>query len=197
MPAEAEAEPMEIDEQLFPVRPVPSWAQQIMAYLAEGKLPEDEAEARRIVGRSKGYTIINGEVYHRSATTVLQRCVEPEEGLEILREIHQGECGHHASSKALVAKAFRHGLYWPTAKSRCRTTGAEVPRVPALCKADSYSSVGTEDNPNKLPLLVFMVESTTGQMEPRTGKTVIALWSVHWRFGLKGRLILDLIRRRL
>ena len=79
-----------------------------MAYLAEGQLPADEAEARRIVGRSKGYTIINGEVYHRSATTVFQRYVEPEEGLEILREIHQGECGHHASSKALVAKAFRH-----------------------------------------------------------------------------------------
>jgi hypothetical protein len=33
----------------------------------------------------------------------------------MLREIHQGECGHHASSRALVAKAFRHGFYWPTA----------------------------------------------------------------------------------
>ena len=108
-PAEAEAQPMEVDEQLFPVRPIPSWAQPIMAYLAEGKLPEDEAEARRIVGRSKAYTIINGEVYHRSATTVLQRCVEPEEGLEILREIHQGECGHHASPRALIAKVFCHG----------------------------------------------------------------------------------------
>ena len=87
-----------------------------MAYLAEGKLPEDEAEARRTIGRSRAYTIINGEVYHRSATTVLQRCVDPEEGQEILREIHQGECGHHASSKALVAKAFRHGLYWLSAR---------------------------------------------------------------------------------
>ena len=102
---------------LFRSWPVSSWAKQIMDYLAEVKLPSDEAEARRVVGRSKAYTIINGEVYHRSATTVFQRCVEPEEGSEILREIHQGECGHHASSKALVAKAFRHGLYWPTAKA--------------------------------------------------------------------------------
>jgi hypothetical protein len=29
----------------------------------------------------------------------------------MLREIHQGECGHHASSRALVAKVFRHGFY--------------------------------------------------------------------------------------
>jgi hypothetical protein len=41
--------------------------------------------------------------------------VEPEEGKEMLVEIHQGECGHHASSRALVAKVFRHGFYWPTA----------------------------------------------------------------------------------
>ena len=29
-----------------------------------------------------------------------------------LREIHEGDCGHHAGSKSLVAKAFRHGFYW-------------------------------------------------------------------------------------
>jgi hypothetical protein len=44
---------------------------------------------------------------------IFQKCIEPEEGLELLREIHQGECGHHASSRAQVAKAFRHDFYWP------------------------------------------------------------------------------------
>jgi hypothetical protein len=44
---------------------------------------------------------------------IFQKCIEPEEGLELLKEIHQGKCRHHASSRALVAKAFRHGLYWP------------------------------------------------------------------------------------
>jgi hypothetical protein len=47
---------------------------------------------------------------------IFQNCVEPEEGIELLREIHQVECGHHASSGALVAKAFRHGFYWPIAQ---------------------------------------------------------------------------------
>jgi hypothetical protein len=47
---------------------------------------------------------------------IFQKCIEQEEGMELLREIHQGECGHHASSRALVAKAFRHGFYWPMAK---------------------------------------------------------------------------------
>jgi hypothetical protein len=33
------------------------------------------------------------------------------DGIEILREIHEGECGYHAAAKSLVAKAFLHGFY--------------------------------------------------------------------------------------
>jgi transcription antitermination factor NusG len=108
-------EMMEIDQAVFTVREVPSWARPIMDFLVDGQVSANEDEARRIARRSKGYTIINKEIYKRSGTGVLQRCVESAEGLEMLREIHQGECGHHASSRALVAKVFRHGFYWPTA----------------------------------------------------------------------------------
>jgi transcription antitermination factor NusG len=108
-------EMMEIDQAVFAVREVPSWACPIMDLLVSGQVPADETEVRRVTRRSKGYTIINKEIYKRSATGVLQRCVEAAEGLEMLQEIHQGECGHHASSRALVAKVFRHGFYWPTA----------------------------------------------------------------------------------
>jgi hypothetical protein len=108
-------EVMEIDQPVFTAREVPSWARPIMNFMVNGQLPADEAEARQVMRRSKAYTIINKEIYKRSATGVLQRCVKSAEGQEMLREIHQGECGHHASSRALVSKAFRHGFYWPTA----------------------------------------------------------------------------------
>jgi ribonuclease HI len=108
-------EVMEVDQPVFTAREVPSWAQPIMDFLVDGRLPADEAEARRVMRRSKAYIIINKEIYKRSATGVLQRCVESAEGQEMLWEIHQGECGHHASSRALVSKAFRHGFYWPMA----------------------------------------------------------------------------------
>jgi hypothetical protein len=108
-------EMMEIDQVVFTIREVPSWARPIMDFLVDGQVLADENEAHRVTRRSKGYTIINKEIYKRSVTGVLQRCVESTEGLEMLREIHQGECGHHASSRALVAKVFRHGFYWPTA----------------------------------------------------------------------------------
>ncbi|MFY0277425.1 hypothetical protein, partial [Escherichia coli] len=72
-----------------------------MAYLVDGILPAAEVEARQVVRRAKGFTIINKELYKRSVTGVLQRCVEPEQGRELLLDIHQGECGHHVSSRAL------------------------------------------------------------------------------------------------
>jgi hypothetical protein len=116
MSAEAMSiETMSVDEDVFTVRTVSSWVQPIVNYLVSGELLEPEDLARRIQREAKSYTIINGELYKRSVTGVLQRCVELAGGQEILRDIHQGECGHHASSRALVAKAFRHGFYWPTA----------------------------------------------------------------------------------
>jgi hypothetical protein len=45
------------------------------------------------------------------------RCIPQVDRIEILREIHEGECGHHAAARSLVAKAFRHGFYWPIAKA--------------------------------------------------------------------------------
>jgi hypothetical protein len=59
--------------------------------------------------------VLQGKLYKKSITGVLQRCVTPQEGQEILKDIHVGVCGHHASSRAIAAKAFRAGFYWLTA----------------------------------------------------------------------------------
>jgi hypothetical protein len=42
-------------------------------------------------------------------------CITRDEGCELLTEVHEGECGNHASSHMLVGKSFWHGFYWPTA----------------------------------------------------------------------------------
>jgi hypothetical protein len=89
---------MEIDQAVFTVGEVPSWVCLIMDFMVNGQVPTDEAKARRIQRTSKAYTIINNEMYKISATGVLQRCVKSAKGQEMLRENHQGECGHHASS---------------------------------------------------------------------------------------------------
>ena len=66
---------------------------------------------------AKAYKVHEGELYKKSTTGVLQRCISEEEGRQLLAEIHAGMGGHHAAARALVSKAFRTGFYWPTARA--------------------------------------------------------------------------------
>ena len=87
------------------------WTQPFLAYLTNQALPEDQNEARCIVRRSKAYKVHEGELYKKSSTGVLQRCISEEEGQNLLAEIHAGLGGHHAAARALVSKAFRTCFY--------------------------------------------------------------------------------------
>jgi hypothetical protein len=91
------------------------WMQPYLAYMVNKTLPEDTVQAKRIIRRSKAFIVLQGKLYKRSITGVLQWCVTPQEGQEILKDIHAGVCGHHANSRAIAAKAFRAGFYWLTA----------------------------------------------------------------------------------
>jgi hypothetical protein len=86
----------------------------------ERRLPDNLVEAKRIVRRFKAYTLVYGDLYKRSISGIFQRCIATDDEKALLREIHEGTCGHHASSRALVAKAFRAGFYWPTAAADAR-----------------------------------------------------------------------------
>src|SRR3954465_3204725 len=128
----------------------PSWAQPIRDFLVDGVLPEDSTEARQISRRSGAYTIINNELVRKSATGVFQRCLEEDRGLELLRDIHQGECGHHASSKAIVSKAFRHGFYWPAAHEAAERL-VKYCKGCQMFKAKSHQPASAlKNNPNSM-----------------------------------------------
>jgi hypothetical protein len=105
----------------------PLWAEPYLEYLVNKKLPEDEVQKRQIERRAKAYTIIDGQLYKRSTSGVFMKCISQVDRIEILREIHEGKYGHHAAARSLVAKAFRHGFYWPTAK-------ADADRIVELCQ---------------------------------------------------------------
>jgi ribonuclease HI/transposase InsO family protein len=106
-----EAEAMDIE-------PAPSqadWHDKYIAWMDRGGLPSDRSEARRIARMAKSFALIDGELYKRAASGILQRCVPILEGRELLRDIHAGICGHHTVPRTLVGNAFRQGFYWPTA----------------------------------------------------------------------------------
>jgi hypothetical protein len=56
-----EGSPPRLTEQVLLLEPL--WTKPFLAYLIDQQLPEDPVEARRIVRRSKAFTVVNGELY--------------------------------------------------------------------------------------------------------------------------------------
>jgi hypothetical protein len=57
-----------------------TWMQPYLAYIVNKTLPEDTVQAKRIIRRSKAFVVLQGKLYKRSITGILQRCVTPQEG---------------------------------------------------------------------------------------------------------------------
>jgi hypothetical protein len=92
------------------------WRNPFIDFILNQLVPDDKAERERITRRSANYVVIGSDLYRKAASTgILMKCILRSEGLQLLAEIHSGECGCHAASTNLVSKAYRSGFYWPTA----------------------------------------------------------------------------------
>jgi hypothetical protein len=90
------------------------WILELKAFLISSRLSEDESEAKRIVCQASGCYVKDGDLYRRCTNGIALKCISTHQGQELLRDIHAGECGHHASASILAAKAYRRGFYWPS-----------------------------------------------------------------------------------
>jgi ribonuclease HI len=93
------------------------WRAPIIAFLKGYYEPENENDEVKMKHRTRNYKIINEQLYKQGICEPLLKCISSEEGKELLSEIHSGICGNHAGARTIVGKAFRQGLYWPTAQS--------------------------------------------------------------------------------
>nr|GEZ58408.1 hypothetical protein [Tanacetum cinerariifolium] len=68
----------------------PTWMMELVNYLKEGTLPEDEKEARKIRLKARQYELMKGILYKRSFLTPWLRCVGPLQAEYVMKEIHEG-----------------------------------------------------------------------------------------------------------
>jgi hypothetical protein len=96
-PSAPEGEALCVEEERSGVAPNRNWQTSYLQYLHRGELPLYRAEARRLARRAKSFVLLRDgkELYYRSPSGILQRCIPIAEGQELLREIHSGACGHH------------------------------------------------------------------------------------------------------
>jgi hypothetical protein len=88
------------------------WRKPFIDFILNQLILDDKAERERITRRSANYIVIGTDLYRKAvSTSVLMKCILQSEGLQLLAEIHSGECGCHAASANFVGKAYRSGFY--------------------------------------------------------------------------------------
>ena len=58
--------------------PLDDWRTLYLNYLLHDTLPIDKTEARRLTRRAKSFVLVEGELYKRSHTGILQLCIPVE-----------------------------------------------------------------------------------------------------------------------
>ncbi|KAL0407721.1 UNVERIFIED_CONTAM: Gag-Pol polyprotein [Sesamum radiatum] len=105
---------IEEQEEIMCADPTPfSWKEEIIRFLTDGIEPENQKDAKALRRKASRFVMIDGELYKRGFSQPFLKCLTPEEGNYVLREIHEGMCGNHLGGKALAGKSLRQGFFWP------------------------------------------------------------------------------------
>ena len=83
----------------------------IVAYLRDGRLPEDRDEVRKLRIRVARYVLIDEMLYKIGFFQPCLRCLTLDESNYVLKEVHEGACGNHLGARALIHKIIRAGYY--------------------------------------------------------------------------------------
>jgi ribonuclease HI len=108
VPSTAEGEALRVEGEQNGVAPNQNWQTPYLQYLLRGELTLDKAEARRLVRRAKSFVLLGDEkeLYHRSPSGILQRCISVTQGQELLQEIHSGGLRSPCSTSDPRGKRF-------------------------------------------------------------------------------------------
>ncbi|XP_010681514.2 uncharacterized protein LOC104896463 [Beta vulgaris subsp. vulgaris] len=92
------------------------WMSPIIDYKKTCRLPLDPLEAKYVKARDKWFELWNETLYKKSFNRPLLKCITRKDGMEVLKELHEGACASHIGGRALGENALRTGYFWPTLK---------------------------------------------------------------------------------
>ncbi|XP_068476209.1 uncharacterized protein [Phaseolus vulgaris] len=97
-----------------------TWMTPYKRYLADGILPLEPEEGKKIKRNSAKYTLVDGELFRHGFTHPILVCVSGDQCSRIMAELHEGICGSHVGGRSLASKVVRARYYWPTVESANR-----------------------------------------------------------------------------
>jgi hypothetical protein len=126
------------------IEPAPvkaDWRDKYVAWMARGELPSDRAAARRIARMAKSFTLVDGELYKRAASGILQRSVPSPRGAS--------SCGTSTLGSVAILPRLVPSLAMLSAKA---FTGPPRSRTPARSYAPTRGASFTPASPT-FPLM--------------------------------------------
>ncbi|XP_010424375.1 PREDICTED: uncharacterized protein LOC104709463 [Camelina sativa] len=101
------------------------WQTKIIAYIADGIMPKDKWESRRLRVKSAHYTMLDGSLFRWDANGALLICVNTKDINDIMQEVHKGAGGNHSGGRSLALRIRRNGHFWPTMVADCTAFAAK------------------------------------------------------------------------
>ncbi|XP_020687491.1 uncharacterized protein LOC110103219 [Dendrobium catenatum] len=95
------------------------WTRHLIDYLQKKKLPQDKSLSNQIKKRALSYALVNNSLYCRSFDQMWLRCLDKQQALKIVNEVHSGLYSAHQSDAKMKLRIKRLGYYWPTMIDDC------------------------------------------------------------------------------
>ena len=96
-----------------------TWMTPYRRYLADGIVPAEPEEGKKIKRSATRYTLVDGILFRHGFMHPILTCVSGDECTKIMAELHEGICGSHVGGRSLVSKVIRAGFFWPTVREDC------------------------------------------------------------------------------
>ena len=90
------------------------WRKVYLDYLIKKVMPDDQKEEQKLKKHMDKYLAKEGQLYRNACNGEILRCINGQEAEEVLREIHEVDCGEHQGGRRLCEEALRLGYFWPT-----------------------------------------------------------------------------------
>ncbi|XP_058180182.1 uncharacterized protein LOC131298724 [Rhododendron vialii] len=91
------------------------WMIPIKNYLLN---PNEKVE-RTVKCRSINYVLLEQDLYRKTSDGLLLLCVDKDQSMRIMGEVHEGTCGAHQAGDKMRWLIKRHGYYWPNIRADC------------------------------------------------------------------------------
>ncbi|VFQ69005.1 unnamed protein product [Cuscuta campestris] len=140
------------------------WMYDLMEYLMNGSLPEQDDRARKVKLRAPQFQVLDGKLYKRAFGGPLLRCLTSREAERVIAEVHEGVCAAHQMSPRLPIEAefptFWESNYQPQQNEEdhlAELNLVEERRMALEVKMSTYQQVVKKYHDNKVGPRYFQV----------------------------------------